>query len=183
MASSWTQRALRLLRHRWAEAQLSQALPPTLLAQLTQQVAASEQRHTGQVRLCVEAALPPSYLWRGALARERAVALFGKLHVWDTEHNNGVLIYLLLADHAIEIVADRALARHVPPATWTAVVAAMAEALRAGDYGRALTHALDEVTTLLAQHFPPGPDAQAHARRANELPDAPVLGGSKLLNR
>ncbi len=71
-------------------------------------MAASEQRHTGEIRICVEAGLPLSYLWRDAPARASApVMLFGKLRVWDTEHNNGVLIYLLLADHAIEIVADR----------------------------------------------------------------------------
>ena len=76
-------------------------------------MAASERRHSGEIRVCVEAGLPLSYLWRGATARERAVTMFGKLRVWDTEHNNGVLIYLLLAEHRIEIVADRGLNRHV----------------------------------------------------------------------
>ena len=76
-------------------------------------MAASERRHSGEIRVCVEAGLPLSYLWRDATARERAVTMFGKLRVWDTEHNNGVLIYLLLAEHAIEIVADRGLNRHV----------------------------------------------------------------------
>ncbi len=171
----------RLLRHRWGEAQLSTALPEALVQQLTRQVADSEQHHTGQVRICVEAGLPAAYLWRGATARERAVALFGKLRVWDTEHNNGVLIYLLLADHAIEIVADRGLARRVPAGTWDALVAGMGEALRAGAYERALGHALEEVTSLLAEHFAPGPGGADP--QGNELPDAPVLGGSSLLKR
>ena len=174
-------RSTRLLRHRWAEARLQSVLPDALVQQLTRQVADSEQRHTGQVRICVEAGLPAADVWRNASARERAVALFGKLGVWDTEDNNGVLIYLLLADHAIEIVADRGLARQVPPGTWQAVVAGMGEALRAGDHGRALTHALQEVTDLLAKHFAPG--AQGVDPYGNELPDAPVLGGSKLLKR
>ena len=94
----------------------------TLAQQLTRQVADSEQRHTGQVRICVEAGLPAAYIWGGANARERAVSLFGKLGVWDTEENNGVLIYLLLADRAIEIVADRGLARQIPAGTWDTAV-------------------------------------------------------------
>ena len=77
------------------------------MERLARRVAASEQRHSGEVRIYVEAGLPLSYLWRDATPRERAVAMFGKLRVWDTEQNNGVLIYLLLAEHAIEIVADR----------------------------------------------------------------------------
>ena len=174
------QQGARLLRHRWAEAQLGSALPHTLTEQLTRQVAESEQHHTGQVRICVEAGLPSAYVWRGATAHERAVALFGKLGVWDTEANNGVLIYLLLADRAIEIVADRGLAKQVSPGTWKAVMADMREALCAEDYEKALTQAIDTVSGLLAQHFPAQPGFQTHT---NELPDAPVLSGNALLKR
>ena len=164
-------RIARLLRHRWAEGGLRQALPPDLLERLGQRVAASERRHTGQIRICIEGGLPLSYLWRGAGARERAVTQFGKLRVWDTEHNNGVLIYLLLADHAIEIVADRGLARRVPHGTWRTLVAHMREAFRAGRYEDGLTQALAEVSALLVEHFPAGDDAG----RGNELPDDPVV--------
>lgn len=177
----WLKKGARLLRHRWAEARLQSVLPHTLAQQLTRQVADSEQRHTGQVRICVEAGLPAAYIWGGANARERAVSLFGKLGVWDTEENNGVLIYLLLADRAIEIVADRGLARQIPAGTWDTVVAGMGGALRAGAYDLALTQALEEVTALLAQHFAPG--AAGVDPYGNELPDAPVLSGSKLLKR
>ena len=177
----WLQQSARLLRHRWAEARLQNAVPDTLVQKLTDQVADSERQHTGQVRICVEAGLPAAYIWGDAKARERAVALFGKLRVWDTEDNNGVLIYLLLADRAIEIVADRGLARQIPAGTWDAVVAGMGEALRAGAYDRALTQALEEVTALLAQHFAPG--AAGVDPYGNELPDAPVLSGSSLLKR
>lgn len=166
-------RLARLLRHRWADGSATRALPPDLLERLTRRVTASEQRHTGQVRICVEGGLPLSYLWRGASARQRAVMQFGKLRVWDTEHNNGVLIYLLLADHAIEIVADRGLSRAVPPGTWHRLVAHMGEAFRAGRYEDGLTQALAEVSALLVAHFPA--PAEAGARGANELPDAPVL--------
>eukprot|EP01034_Spumella_vulgaris_P014511 gene14511-18528_t len=100
----------RFLKHRWLdEADTRRAIPRDLLERLRQRVAASEKRHSGEIRIYVEAGLPTSYLLRNATARERAVAMFGKLRVWDTEHNNGVLVYLLLAEHAIEIVADRGL--------------------------------------------------------------------------
>ena len=96
---------------------ISPAPPATsALARLQARVAASEATHSGEIRLCIEAGLPLSYLRRRATARERAVAMFGKLRVWDTAHNNGVLIYLLLAEHAIEIVADRGLSARVDAA-------------------------------------------------------------------
>ncbi len=112
-------RWLRILKHRWLdETDARRALDEAALARLAERVQRSERRHSGEIRVCVEAGLPLSYLWRDATPRERALAMFGKLRVWDTEHNNGVLIYLLLAEHAIEIVADRGLNRHVPPAQW-----------------------------------------------------------------
>lgn len=165
-------RLVRLLRHRWLdERDTARALSPLALARLEQQVAGSERRHSGEIRLCVEAGLPLSYLWRRASARERAVALFGKLRVWDTERNNGVLIYLLLAEHAIEIVADRGLARQVGPAHWDEVLAGMRAAFRAGRFEQGLADAVRAVDAMLALHFPL---AEGEAN-PNELPDAPDL--------
>jgi uncharacterized membrane protein len=97
--------------------------------------------------------------------------MFGKLRVWDTEHNNGVLIYLLLAEHAIEIVADRGLTRVVPPETWGQMVAGMRDAFRAGSFEDGLAQAVDAVDALLAQHFPLA-EGQANP---NELPDRAEL--------
>ncbi len=166
------QKIKRLLRHRWFdEADTRRAIPPALVQQLARRVAASEKRHSGEIRICVEAGLPASYLWRGATARERAVMQFGKLRVWDTEQNNGVLIYLLLAEHAIEIVADRGLNRHVSAQDWQAVVQRMGRAFHEGRFEDGLTQALEEVSALLVQHFPLAPGSGD----ANELPDAPVL--------
>ena len=163
----------RLLKHLWLdEDDTARAIPPELVERLARRVAASERRHTGEVRIYVEAGLPLSYLLRGAKPRERAVAMFGKLRIWDTEQNNGVLIYLLLAEHAIEIVADRGVARHVPHEQWQAVVEHMRAAFRAGRFEDGLTQALEEVSALLVQHFPAAPGAA----NVNELPDAPVLG-------
>ena len=163
-------RLARILKHQWHG---SGALPPGLRGPVMQRLAArvadSELQHSGQIRLCLEASMPLSYLWRDAAPRERAITLFGKLRVWDTERNNGVLIYLLLAENAIEIVADRALARQVPPPVWTALVARMGETLRAGHFEAALNQAIDEVGLLLQTH------CADLAQTDNELPDAPVV--------
>jgi uncharacterized membrane protein len=166
-------RLSRLLRHRLLdEADTRKAIPPELVTRLAQRVAASERRHTGEIRICVEASLPTSYLLRDATARQRAVTMFGKLRVWDTEQNNGVLVYLLLAERAIEIVADRGLARRVDPGEWQRIVQRMGTAFREGRYEDGLTQALEEVSALLVAHFPAA-DGEV---RTNELPDEPLLG-------
>ena len=164
---------LRIARHRWLdERDVRRALHPDALARIGARVTASERRHSGEIRVCIEAGLPLSYLWRRATARERAVTLFGKLRVWDTEHNNGVLAYLLLAERRIEIVADRGIDRRVPAAQWQTLVDGMAGAFQSGRFEAGLIAAVDAVDALLAQHFPLAPGAT----RANELPDAPVIG-------
>ncbi len=173
MARNWKNIITRLARHRWLdEDDARRAVPPDMLQRLAQRVAASEQRHSGEVRIYVEAGLPTSYLLREAPPRERAVAVFGKLRVWDTEHNNGVLIYLLLAERAIEIVADRALAQRVDNAEWAQIIARMRSAFQQGRLEDGLTQALEEVSALLVAHFP----LAAGESNTNELPDDPVLG-------
>jgi uncharacterized membrane protein len=167
------------IKHLWLDASdAKHAIPPDMLKRLAQRVAASERRHSGEIRICVEASLPMSYLWRlgkhqsiGQVIRQRAVTMFGKLRVWDTEHNNGVLIYVLLAEHAIEIVADRGVARHVGPAQWQAMVARMASAFREARYEDGLTQALEETSAVLMAHF-----AEENSQgNPNELSDTPLL--------
>ncbi|HEY4664786.1 MAG TPA: TPM domain-containing protein [Comamonas sp.] len=165
----------RLWRHRWTESQVQKAFPADVLLRLEQAVSKSESQHTGQIRLCIEGGLPYSYIWRGATARDRAVGLFGKLRTWDTEHNNGVLIYLLLADHAIEIVADRAAARAVPQATWNAVVKDMQQAFQHNAYAQGMESALQHVSDLMVLHFPR--TAHTASETTEGLPDAPVGQG------
>jgi uncharacterized membrane protein len=158
------------------------AIPPDMLERLTARVAASERHHSGQIRICVEASLPASYLWRfnrrtplSSLIRQRALAMFGKLRVWDTEDNNGVLIYVLLAEHAIEIVADRGLTRYVNAQQWQAMVARMANAFHEKRYEDGLTQALEETSAVLMTHFA-RPDTQiGQPIHPNELPDLPML--------
>jgi len=162
----------RLFRHRLLdEGDAKRALGADALAQIERRIAASEARHSGEIRVCVEAGLPLSYLRRGAAPRERAIALFGKLRVWDTAHNNGVLIYLLLAERAIEIVADRGLLPHADAATWEKIMAGMQAAFQEGRFAAGLEQAIDAVDALLVRHFP----LAAGEANPNELPDAPVL--------
>jgi uncharacterized membrane protein len=162
----------RIWRHQWMdEADVRRVLPDAAMERLAARVAASERRHSGEIRICVEAGLPLSYLRRNASARARAVTMFGKLRVWDTEHNNGVLIYLLLAEHAIEIVADRGIDAHVDDADWAAMAQRMGAAFREGRFEDGLTQALEEMSALLVAHFP----LAENQPDTNELPDAPVV--------
>jgi len=117
--------------------------------------------------LCVEAALPWRYLREGASPRERALSMFGKLRVWDTEHNNGVLIYLLLADRAVEIVADRALHQHIDPDQWQALIEAMQPLLRLGRHEVAVQNTIAALDEALRHWFP----VHTGQRNPNELPD------------
>lgn len=171
----WT-RIKRLFRHRWQdETATRRALPPALLERLQQRIAVSEQSHTGEIRIYVETALPLSDLLQNRstpkLIRSRALAVFAELGIWDTAQNNGVLIYLLVAEHAIEVIADRGLNPWVDEAAWKALVGDMSAAFKRGDYEGGLTHALDEVSALLARYFPSSP--QQH--NPNELPDTLIV--------
>lgn len=166
-------RITRLVRHRLAEPGLQRHIPAATLEKLEAAIGDSEHLHTGQIRICIEAGLPWSYIWRDATARERALSQFGKLRVWDTEHNNGVLIYLLLADHAIEIVADRALERSMNAEHWQTLISDMGSAFRTGHYELGLMAALERVSQQLSACFPSHGDA-AHL---DELPNAPVVQG------
>ena len=166
--SSW----LRILKHRLLdESDVRRALGPTRSNGCRRRVRRASAATAARSALCIEAGLPLSYLWRNATPRERAVAMFGKLRVWDTEQNNGVLIYLLLAEHAIEIVADRGLAQaRARTSHWQALVAQHGRGLQGRALrGRARTQAIDAVHDLLVAALPAGEGAgqpQRAARRA-----------------
>ncbi len=167
-----TNRWLRLLKHsRFDAADARRVLAPDALQRIEARVAASEARHSGEIRICVEAGLPLSYLRRNATPRERAVALFGKLRVWDTEHNNGVLVYLMVAEQVIEIVADRGLNRHVDSVGWQRIMAAMQSAFHGGQFEAGLNQAIDAIDALLREHFALAPGDV----NPNELPNAPLM--------
>ena len=173
-------RLITLFKHRWLDVSDSRrALPDDLLHRLKKRVVASEHRHSGEIRICVEAGLPTSYLWRHfwhkapirTVMRQRAIMMFSKLRVWDTEHNNGVLIYLLLAERDIELVADRGINQHVDPAEWEAIVKRLSAALHDNRFEDGLTQALEEVSAILMRHF----ELKADEKNPNELPNAPFI--------
>lgn len=133
-------------------------------------IRAGERTHRGEIRLAIEATLDPLPIWRGQTARDRAVDLFGSLRVWDTEENNGVLVYLLLADHQVEIVADRGVHARVGAAAWEAICLDMESAFRAGRFTDGLAAGLQAIHTLLAREYP-----ATGSPNPNELPDTPVV--------
>jgi uncharacterized membrane protein len=163
---------VRWLRH-WFKTPYAvrSAFSEKALERIQQAIADSEREHAGEIRFAVEAALPWSYLRRDAPARERAAMVFAKLRVWDTEHNNGVLIYVELADHSIEVVADRGIARRVARAEWDAICNAMRDRFRAGRFEEGAIEAVRAVGGLLAQHFP----LAAGASNPNELSNRPAV--------
>lgn len=154
-----------LTDHRSARRKFS----PHALKRVEEAIAAGEREHEGQVRFAVEASLPLGQVLRGLEPRARAMELFGHLGVWDTEQNCGVLIYVLLADKDVEIVADRGIHRKVPPDAWQIICRAMESAFREGRFAEGALEGVSAVNELLAQHFP------RRSAGANELSDQPVV--------
>lgn len=171
------QRLIRFLKHRLlGDLARDSLVAKSVLARLATAVDQSEATHRGEIRIFIETSLPNGYLWSTIpttqLVRQRAVNMFGKLRVWDTEDNSGVLIYLLLAEKRLEIVADRGLDSRVPSDTWSNLSLDMSSAFKAGDYELGLMVAIDKLTKLLQLHFP----LVAGQSNPNELPNEPLLG-------
>ncbi len=165
----------RWLRHLFTSPRAWQrAFPQATLDAIESAVRAAETRHHGEIRFAIENSLPPGEVWRGVRGRERALEAFSTLRVWDTEHNSGVLIYLLLADHDIEIVADRGIAAKVDAAAWERVAETMEAAFRQGDFERGAVEGVAQVGGLLARHFPVA-DAASSGENPDELDNRPVV--------
>ena len=164
-------RPFRLFRHLATDSRSTRrTFDGTALDGIERVIADGEKRHRGQVCFVVEAALPLARVWRRNPPRARALEVFGLLRVWDTEDNCGVLVYVLLADRDVEIVADRGIHARVGTAAWEAVCRAMEAEFRDGRFATGAVAGIDVINALLAQHFPRhGPAG------ANELPNRPVL--------
>jgi uncharacterized membrane protein len=143
---------------------------PQALQRIQEAIATGERRHAGQVRFVVEGSLPLSQILHGLTPRERALELFGRLGVWDTEHNSGVLVYVLLADKDVEIVADRGISAKIPQETWQVVCRVMETAFRDGRFEEGAIAGINAISELLAAHFP-----RSDGAGPNELPDQPVM--------
>ena len=145
------------------------AFPPRALKAIEDAIAAQERRHDGELRFAVEAALPFFDLVRGISARERAIELFSRLRIWDTEQNAGVLVYLLLADRRVEIVADRGIHSKVGATAWEAICGAMQREFAARRFEPGVIAGIQAISDLLALHCPPRAD------NPDELPNRPVV--------
>jgi uncharacterized membrane protein len=150
--------------------QMRRAFPPALLDDMTRAIGEGERLHKGEVCFAVESRLSPWDVLEGLDARRRAEQVFAQLRVWDTEHNSGVLFYVLLAEHRIEIVADRGIAKVVPQAEWDAICARMRERFARGDWREGSLRGIASAHELLLRHFPGNGEANP-----DELPDRPVL--------
>jgi len=161
---------MRLMRHLSSgRAAVRHAFPAHTLDAIEHAIRENEAMHTGQIRFAVEPALDLRLLLAGRTARERAIEVFSELRVWDTESNNGVLIYLLLADHDVEIVADRGVHARLGQAVWEDICLEMEKAFRAGKFEQGVLAGIRSVGRHLVSHYP------SSGVKQNELPDRPVL--------
>lgn len=160
----------RIVRHTLTPAwRVRLMFPPQVLQPITEAIRLCETRHRGEIRFVVEAALDFLPLIRQQTAHERAIEVFSQLGIWDTEHNNGVLIYLLLADRDVEIIADRGINRHVGHEEWQILCQDMERAFRAQRYQEGVIQGIHAISAHLTRHYP------AQGASPNELPDQPVL--------
>ncbi len=162
---------MRWIRHLFDLGAAARYFPAATLDAIQHAIAASEDRHRGEIAFAVEGSLSLAALLRGRTARQCAEEAFARLRVWDTEENTGVLVYLLLADHAIEIVADRGVAAEVDAAEWLPIIELMQQHFRAGNHLAGALAGIEAIGELLARHFPAG-DARPNP---DELPNRPVL--------
>jgi uncharacterized membrane protein len=161
---------MRWIRHLVSGARVRRWFPPATLDAIHKAIAAGEHRHQGEVCFAIERSMPLRDLAPGRSVRERAQEVFALLRVWDTHANSGVLIYVLLAERTIEIIADRGIAARVEQVEWQAVCDRMRERFAAGDYERGAVEGVTAVSDILATHFPADGSA-----RDNELSDAPIM--------
>ncbi|MFZ0871679.1 MAG: TPM domain-containing protein [Rhodanobacter sp.] len=162
------QRMLSNLFSHWF--QLHRRFPPALLDEITTAIAAGENAHRGEVRFAIESRLTPWAVLEGLDAPTRARQVFAQLRVWDTEHNSGVLFYVLMAEHRIEIVADRGVAARVTPAEWEVICARMRDCYARGEWREGSIEGVAAAHALLRVHFP-----SDGTENPGELPDRPIL--------
>ena len=160
----------RILRHLiHGERQLKAVLPDALLQEIEQEIATLEKATSGEIVFAIDHSLSIVEVLRKCTARERAIQKFSSLRIWDTEHNNGALLYLLLADREIEIVVDRGIARLVPATRWQEICTGIEQHLRSGNFREGILGGLREIGAELARCFPPDGSSR------NELPNRPAV--------
>ena len=143
--------------------------PPPAMELISRAIAASEETHSGELRFVIEGALDPLQVLRGIESRQRALEVFSELKIWDTEHNNGALIYVLLADRKVEIIADRGISSKVPDSEWREICNLMLAEFSRGNFEQGALRGIDLISRKIAQFYPP------RDRDTNELPNSPIL--------
>lgn len=138
---------------------------------IEQAIAQGERRHHAELRFAIESSLGTGELWNEVSARGRALDVFSHFRIWDTQDNNGVLIYLLWADHAVEIIADRGCDHRIDPAVWATACECITQACRVGSPVKGVLEAIDLISDALAQAFP----ADGSRDNPDELPNAPLM--------
>jgi uncharacterized membrane protein YgcG len=160
----------RILRHLYTTSATARRLfPPASLKAIQSMIAKGETLHRAEVRLVIEPSLSIQAVLNGTSSRDRALELFSQYGIWDTEENCGVLIYIELADHKVEIVADRAVSRLVGDTEWQDICQTMTNGFARGIYGDSVMAALEKLNALLHTRFPDNDS------RSNQLPDRPVM--------
>ena len=160
----------RFIKHLFfTDLQVQRAFPSASLDAIEKAIQSSEQTHGGEIRFVVEASLEGAPLWKGQSTRERAIDVFSQLRIWDTEGNNGVLIYLLLADRSVEIIADRGIHTRTGSTPWVVICRAMELAFSKSEFLPGTLTGIASIAKVIGQHFP------AQDKRTNELPDIPVV--------
>lgn len=145
------------------------AFPTALLKEIENAISQSESLHRGELRLAIENALEPAQVWKKLSAHQRATEIFSNMRVWDTEENSGILIYILLADREVHIIADRGIAQKVAQHEWDAIAQTMQRAFSKGEFRQGSLIGIEQLTQLLANHFPSG------AKNPDELPNIPII--------
>lgn len=161
---------LRAIRHAFAGDSAGKHFPPATLQAIQQAVASGEHRHRGEICFAIEGALHWRSALRGMTARQRAHEVFAQLRVWDTRENSGVLVYVLLVEHAIEIVADRGVSERIDDGQWESICSTLRDRFAKGEFGPGAVAASEAISDLLTANFP-----AAGGARLDELPDRPVL--------
>jgi uncharacterized membrane protein len=152
--------------HPW---QVNRHLSAIALHEIEKAIAASEKKHAGEMHLVVESGLHPMEIFYKKTPKKRAIELFGRLNIWDTELNNGVLIYLLLADRDVEIVADRGIDKHVGHAGWEKICREMEDLFRKSEFEAGVLHGIDKIGAVLEKHFP------ITSAKKNEISNKPLI--------
>lgn len=142
---------------------------PDSLKRIEQAIERSETTHFGEIRFIVESHLPFWDIFRKKTSMKRALEVFSLYRVWDTEQNNGVLIYFLLADHDFEVLGDRGIHQYIGQDGWEKICLEMERMIRTGDFEGGVIYGIEKITEVLAEHFP------ANGANENELSNKPII--------